>query len=254
MRKLLLVPLIIFTTLISCQSNDDSIPPTLEEETEIKYPEGTVFCNDVITEIKDVTNPVTGKTWMDRNLGASQVATSIDDAAAYGDLYQWGRGADGHQCRDSQNTSTFSNSDQPSHGDFILASTSESVDWRSPQNDNLWQGVDGVNNPCPNGYRLPTEAELIAERESWTSKDPAGAFASPLKFSLPGVRTFYLSESIMHVGTEGYYWSSSFRKGTGAGTGYNINSSYSSVLSIDSPRGHGVTYRASGHTVRCIKN
>ena len=29
---------------------------------------------------------------MDKNLDASQVATSITDAAAYGDLYQWGRG------------------------------------------------------------------------------------------------------------------------------------------------------------------
>jgi len=39
----------------------------------------------------------TGKIWMDRNLGASQVATSSTDAAAYGDLYQWGRAADGHE-------------------------------------------------------------------------------------------------------------------------------------------------------------
>ncbi|PKG42563.1 hypothetical protein, partial [Psychroflexus sp. MES1-P1E] len=35
----------------------------------------------------DVTNPITGEIWMDRNLGASQVATSSIDAAAYGDLY-----------------------------------------------------------------------------------------------------------------------------------------------------------------------
>ncbi|WP_372934176.1 hypothetical protein, partial [Mariniphaga sediminis] len=42
----------------------------------------------------NVTNATTGKTWMDRNLGASQVATSSTDIAAYGDLYQWGRAAD----------------------------------------------------------------------------------------------------------------------------------------------------------------
>ena len=29
----------------------------------------------------------TGKIWMDRNLGASQVATSLTDAASFGDLY-----------------------------------------------------------------------------------------------------------------------------------------------------------------------
>ncbi|MCD4736862.1 MAG: hypothetical protein K8R53_12530, partial [Bacteroidales bacterium] len=38
-----------------------------------------------------VVNDVTGKVWLDRNLGASQVATSSTDTNAYGDLYQWGR-------------------------------------------------------------------------------------------------------------------------------------------------------------------
>ena len=35
-----------------------------------------------------VYNQITGETWMDRNLGASQVATSSTDSDAYGDLYQ----------------------------------------------------------------------------------------------------------------------------------------------------------------------
>ncbi|MDZ7738239.1 MAG: hypothetical protein U5K32_04030 [Bacteroidales bacterium] len=38
---------------------------------------------------------------MDRNLGASQVATASDDENGYGDLYQWGRSADGHESRTS---------------------------------------------------------------------------------------------------------------------------------------------------------
>jgi len=36
----------------------------------------------------------TGRVWMDRNLGASQVATSSTDPLSLGDLYQWGRGTD----------------------------------------------------------------------------------------------------------------------------------------------------------------
>ena len=56
------------------------------------------------TPIPSVTS-ATGKIWMDRNLGASQVATSSTDAAAYGDLYQWGRKKDGHQIRTSSVTS-----------------------------------------------------------------------------------------------------------------------------------------------------
>ena len=71
-----------------------------------QYPPGSIFCTSGPTQIVPVLNPITGKTWMDRNLGASQVATSSSDAAAYGDLYQWGRRADGHQCRNSPTTTT----------------------------------------------------------------------------------------------------------------------------------------------------
>ena len=47
--------------------------------------------------VPSVTNSTTGRVWMDRNLGATQVATSSIDEAGYGDLYQWGRRKDGHQ-------------------------------------------------------------------------------------------------------------------------------------------------------------
>lgn len=56
---------------------------------------------DTETQVVDVINPTTGHTWMDRNLGASRAATSSTDTEAYGDLYQWGRAADGHQKRTS---------------------------------------------------------------------------------------------------------------------------------------------------------
>lgn len=48
------------------------------------------------TEVVEVSNPVTGRTWIDRNLGAGRQATSRYDKEALGDLYQWGREADGH--------------------------------------------------------------------------------------------------------------------------------------------------------------
>ena len=69
--------------------------------------------NPPTVTVTSVTNPTTGRVWMDRNLGATQVATSRTDAAAYGDLYQWGRGTDGHQLRTSANTSTLSSADVP---------------------------------------------------------------------------------------------------------------------------------------------
>lgn len=71
-----------------------------------------------------VVNPVTGKVWLDRNLGATQVATSPTDAASYGDLYQWGRNADGHQIRTSGITTTQSSSFFTSNGLFVTNSTS----------------------------------------------------------------------------------------------------------------------------------
>ena len=94
-----------------------------------------------------------GRIWMDRNLGASQVATNSTDVASYGDLYEWGRGTDGHQIRTSATMATLSSTDQPAEGKFITIN-SGNYDWRSPQNDNLWQGVNGVNNPCPSGWQL----------------------------------------------------------------------------------------------------
>lgn len=48
-----------------------------------------------------------GLVWMDRNLGATQAATSSTDTAAYGDYYQWGRDSDGHQFATSGTTTTL---------------------------------------------------------------------------------------------------------------------------------------------------
>ncbi len=42
---------------------------------------------DTETEVVDVLNLITNRTWMDRNLGASQAATSSRDAQAYGDYF-----------------------------------------------------------------------------------------------------------------------------------------------------------------------
>jgi hypothetical protein len=66
-----------------------------------------------------VTNPITGETWMDRNLGANQVANSSTDTEAYGHLFQWGWLADGHELRTSNTTTIVASTSAPVHGDFI---------------------------------------------------------------------------------------------------------------------------------------
>ena len=191
------------------------------------------------TTVVDVTNPTTGKTWMDRNLGASQAATSSTDENAYGDLYQWGRTTDGHEKRNSATTTTLSNSDSPGHGNFIIVE-SEPYDWRNPQNNKLWQGVTGINNPCPSGYRIPTEAEWYSEYQSWSNNYAAGAIASPLKLPLAGRR---YNGSLDKVHYYGEYWSST------------LNGTNSSILFFASA--NAIIYdrtRAMGLSIRCIKD
>jgi uncharacterized protein (TIGR02145 family) len=189
-----------------------------------------------------VFNPATGLTWLDRNLGATQVATSSTDANSYGHLYQWGRGRDGHEIRTSFTTTNLSTTDQPGNNLFILINTSPN-DWRSPQNNNLWQGVSGINNPCPSGFRIPTEAELNAERQSWSSNSSAGAFASPLKLPAAGSRTRD-NGSLSNVGSVGGYWSSAVSD-TNARRLYFASSTDASMI---------VSSRAAGGSVRCIRN
>jgi len=180
----------------------------------------------------------TGKVWMDRNLGASRVATSSTDTSAYGDLHQWGRGSDQHQSRKSLTTTTQSTTDIPGNANFILPPT-PITDWRNPPNVNLWQGVNGTNNPCPTGYRLPTEAEWNAELLSWTTKNADGAFASPLKLTVGGSRELLIT----NTGVSGSYWSSTV---SGDGSRYlNFSNTGAFVLTHN---------RVYGGSIRCIKD
>jgi uncharacterized protein (TIGR02145 family) len=188
-------------------------------------------------EVCTITSNATGKIWMDRNLGASHAATSSTDAASYGHLYQWGRGADGHQLRSSDMTSIQSSTDQPGHGDFITDATSP-YDWRNPKNNNLWQGVNGVNNPCPNGFRLPTESEWRAEQI--TNAETA---YNNLKLPMAGGRSTR-DGSLGNVGTIGLYWSSSV-SGVSSSFRLGFNSNIAGMCFCG--------LRADGRSVRCIK-
>jgi uncharacterized protein (TIGR02145 family) len=127
------------------------------------------------TAVVDVTYGT--QTWMDRNLGARRVATAINDVLSYGNLYQWGRPADGHEITvldgatltsgrgfyDATALEALATSDAPGNANFILTDATPH-DWRSDNNNNRWATAN--QGPCPVGYHVPTDAQW-ATAELW---------------------------------------------------------------------------------------
>jgi uncharacterized protein (TIGR02145 family) len=195
---------------------------------------------------------VDGKCWLDRNLGATEVASSSTDYNAYGSLFQWGRLADGHQQITWTNSTTgagvysttavLSSTDNPGTNLFIT-NGSGTQDWRSPQNNSLWQGTGGTNNPCPAGFRLPIDAEWVTLVNDEHITNAATAYSSSLKLAAAGSRNGS-NGSVANVGGGGGYWSGSIN-GTGA---YYLAFNSGSVYSASNGN------RAYGFSVRCIKN
>ena len=204
-----------------------------------------------------------GNTWLNNNLGAyyadvhhasfnpTQQATAFNDHLAYGSLYQWGRLTDGHELITwtgasagtavNGTTSTNATTDTPANALFITESGSP-YDWRVPQNNNLWQGVSGTNNPCPVGYRLPTEAEQNQLVTDASITNTSNAASSNLAFSAAGYRN-NSTGAISTAGSYGDYWSS-----TVSGTNARTRLFGSSITNVSGD------LRARGFSVRCIKD
>jgi uncharacterized protein (TIGR02145 family) len=208
-----------------------------------------------------ITSPVTGRKWMDRNLGASQVATAYDDYRAYGHLFQWGRPADGHQLVNytskttgagvNGKTKTLATSDAPGHSTFITPDNTVEqngvfvYDWRNDQNTNRW--AINSQGSCPAGWHVPTAAEWDAE----TGITNLATAYSQLKLTAAGYRYGDFDGSgregtVRTAGSFGWYWSSTVWP-SGAGI-----SAYKDLSSSDSHNDQAG--RAYGAAIRCIKN
>jgi uncharacterized protein (TIGR02145 family) len=194
-----------------------------------------------------------GKTWLNNNLGANYAnttngafnpvaqASSSADVNAYGSLFQWGRYSDGHEFRNSGNT--VGPIAAPWTSANFIRTSSNPYDWRTPQNSNLWQGVSGTNNPCPIGYRLPTETELNNQRLSWSQNNTLGAFASPLKLTAAGHRHYDVG--LIYVVNVYSYYSNSTVSVSNSGYLRFWNMEAADMVQF---------YRGLGSSVRCLKD
>jgi hypothetical protein len=113
-----------------------------------------------------VVSPHTGKVWLDRKLGAARVCTNLNDTACYGDYYQWGRDADGHEDSLSNTTNVKSPTVvNVGHSDFIIGLTNWTanfVDVNGSLKIANWSNVNGQS-VCPIGFRVPTHIEIFDE-------------------------------------------------------------------------------------------
>jgi uncharacterized protein (TIGR02145 family) len=211
-----------------------------------------------------------GKVWLNNNLGAeytkvdganftpTQQALSSADYLAYGSAFQWGRKPDGHELYSSSNattatpvvtSTTSSNVDSPTHSMFITQSLqySNTYDWRYAQNNTLWESESSENNPCPNGFKVPSQSDWNTLISSSGMTDKQAAWNSALKLSNTVFRNLWSGTT----GIGSVYWTSTpsccVAGLGGAENSFRVDLSDTSVSVIAQPRGFGIA-------VRCIKN
>jgi hypothetical protein len=161
--------------------------------------------------------------WMDRNLGAERVATSMLDSLSFGHYFQWGRGADGHQLPNSPLEGNIAGDAQPGHNRFIDGYLSNIIptysSWVQVSYDyyaDLWNyRCTQLNNPCPRGWHVATNEDYKLESKTWPSQFAPDAFNSSLKLPSAGFRLgrdgygvprpFYKEEFVVNT-LEGFFF------------------------------------------------
>ncbi|MBQ7812337.1 MAG: Ig-like domain-containing protein [Bacteroidales bacterium] len=198
-----------------------------------------------------------------------------DKGFPYGKLYQWGRKyGQGYSLDYDSSVPTveegpvsmaYGQSD--SMKEYFFMNSSSPYDWVSTQDDELWNSgtedspVKTSNDPCPDGWRVPTCAELNVlrtERSEWTSQNGQNGYyfsgVSATKYATPpvgeDVKIFFPAAGYRHCGYGdpddrghgGYYWSS-WPNGSDA----YILRFYSGNASVYDDS------RALGYPVRCVQ-
>jgi uncharacterized protein (TIGR02145 family) len=227
-----------------------------------------------------LTDVVYGEqTWMDRNLGARRAATALNDVFSYGNFYQWGRPADGHEITVLNGatkdigrglfdaTATLAADAYPSYANFIVTARSTD-DWlANPSPSGLsTRWATASQGPCPTNYHVPTSEEWVTadtavfgSGNGLNGSDTSGwdnnteTYESALRLPSPGIRMKDIDfqdypGDVQLSGEYGTYWSSDNSNGDYDG----IND----VIIMEDDEG-GPSFRipkARGCNVRCIKN
>ena len=217
-----------------------------------------------------LTKGIDGKIWLNHNLGAeytdannprgnfdpAKKPDSREDYLAFGSFFQWQRIADGHELMSwtSQSSGTASLTTNTQASSWTNAGTNKFIT-TSATNEfwvvnalatagpyNLWQ-AGGSNNPCPDGFHVPTKNEF----QNWINRlgSPTGDGAFE---DLHLTSTSHRHSSIGNFGyTPRTHYSISERDATGSvpalymrgNDQLNTNYSYGNAL---------------GMSVRCIQN
>jgi len=131
------------TTIYNCGRTADGRMTVIEGSTTMVSTEGAINNGKGVDErglllskpwIYGTVTTRTGRIWLDRNLGASRVALSPTDTQAYGDYFEWGRPADGHEKQivsgsSSDFTSIRSLTSVPSNSKYIFHRMVVGIGW-----------------------------------------------------------------------------------------------------------------------------
>jgi len=198
-----------------------------------------------------------GNTWLNNNLGADYAnvnsssfniptqASVYNDYHAYGSLFQWGRKPDGHELINWTGSATGT----PVYGSIAgplaepLATANfitNGSDWRSPANSALWATESSTNNPCPSGFRVPTQTEQAALVTAIGGFTIYTGVNNNLKIPAVGVR-INSSAALGNTSLVGQYWNSATSN----------NKMYINTGGASFP---GTSANSYGFSVRCIKN
>ena len=172
--------------------------------------------------------------WAPVNCGY-EPATSDSKGYPYGKLYQWGRkygqgystSYDASAPEIVEGPISVINGQKDIYSNTFFTASESPFDWTSPQKGDLWNSGTEENpqkteyDPCPEGWRVPTYAELDRLNNSYSSfitvGDQKGRYfcgdytyldnAPQVFFPAAGNRRNYGGDADLR-GDRGYYWSS----------------------------------------------